>query len=113
MKNKKKTIIIAILISLTVVGGGFALNGYFGGGGNIPSDTMTRGLVAYWSFDEGTGTTTYDGSDNGNHGTFVTVASSPKWTNGKVGGALSFDGVDDYVEVPDSSSLNLANIITL
>ncbi|MGC8776316.1 MAG: LamG domain-containing protein, partial [Minisyncoccia bacterium] len=51
-------------------------------------------LVGYWSFDEGSGTTAYDMSGNGNNGILV---NGPTWTTGKVGGALSFDGVDDYV----------------
>jgi len=33
------------------------------------------------------------------------LVNGPKWTNGKFGQALSFDGVDDYVEVPHSSTL--------
>ena len=53
-----------------------------------------KGLVGYWSFDEGSGTTAYDYSGNNNHGTLI---NGPTWTQGKVGGALSFDGVDDYV----------------
>ncbi len=53
-----------------------------------------QGLVGYWSFDEGTGTIAYDYSGNNNHGTLY---NGPQWTTGKVGGALSFDGVNDYV----------------
>jgi len=47
------------------------------------------------SFDEGTGTIAYDSSGNNNHGTLY---NGPQWVDGKVGKALSFDGVDDYVE---------------
>ena len=61
------------------------------------------GPVAYWKFDEGSGTTTYDGSGNGNTGQMITAAGSPTWVSGKYGTALSFDGTDDYVE----TSLNL------
>jgi hypothetical protein len=56
------------------------------------------GLVGYWSFDDGTAT---DESSNGNHGTIYGAAP----VAGVSGQALSFDGVDDYVRVPDANSL--------
>jgi prepilin-type N-terminal cleavage/methylation domain-containing protein len=55
------------------------------------------------SFDEGQGTIAYDSSGNNNNGTLCNGSScnvqGPTWTTGKVGSALSFDGVDDYVEI--------------
>ncbi len=53
--------------------------------------------VAHWTFDEGDGTVAHD-SAGMNHAT-VTGAS---WTEGKVGGALQFDGVDDCVDCNES-----------
>jgi hypothetical protein len=35
------------------------------------------------------------------------------WVNGTYGSALSFDGVDDYVRVLDSNSLDITNAITI
>ena len=55
------------------------------------------GLVGYWSFNDGAGTHPGDGSGFGNRGVF---SGAPAWTAGKMGKALSFDGVDDYVQVP-------------
>ena len=57
------------------------------------------GPVAYWSFDEGYASTTYDriGTNNG------TLVSNTTWVDGKFGKALSFDGTDDYVNVADNS----------
>ena len=69
-KGKKKPIKIGIgiVIVLAVIGTVGALNGYFGGGGHIPQDTFTRGLVGYWNFDEGTGSIAHDISGHENHG---------------------------------------------
>ncbi len=35
--------------------------------------------------------------------------SAPSWTEGKIGGALKFDGSNDYTEITNSTSLNLYN----
>jgi len=100
--KKKNIILLGTAIILLIGGSVLGLNSYFGAGGKIPEDTFTRGLVAYWSFDEGTGNTVYDLSGNGNHGTIY----GAKWVQGKFGKALSFDGVDDYVDCGDDESLN-------
>src|SRR6266498_470903 len=55
---------------------------------------LQNGLVGYWSFDDGTGTIAGDSSGNDNTATLI---NGPIWTSGEIGGALSFDGVDDYV----------------
>ena len=61
----------------------------------IPSN----GLVARWQFDEGTGIVAGDSSGRGHDGTLV---NGPAWAAGIMGGALTFDGIDDYVSIPDS-----------
>jgi hypothetical protein len=68
------------------------------------------GLVGLWKFDEGSGTTATDSSGNGNTGTLI---GSPTWVNGKLGKSLSFDGVDDYVRVERSSSLDVTAQVTV
>lgn len=56
------------------------------------------------SFDEGSGSTAADTSAEGNDGTI----SGAAWDNdGKFGKALSFDGIDDWVTVPDDQTLDL------
>jgi hypothetical protein len=48
----------------------------------------------------------YDSSKYGNDGTI----SGPTWAKGRIGQALAFDGVTDYVTVPDSESLEPAQL---
>jgi prepilin-type N-terminal cleavage/methylation domain-containing protein len=73
------------------------------------------GLVGYWNFDEGTGTIAYDLSGYGNNGTLnnFNFTAISGWTTGKVGGALSFDGVDDWVRVSNSTSLDINKNISV
>ena len=72
------------------------------------SSTAHAGLVSYWDFDEGMGTTAHDFVSS-NDGTIYGAS----WTTGKVGGALSFDGVNDYINVGDVPSLDISFAITL
>jgi hypothetical protein len=62
---------------------------------------VTDSLVAHWTFDETQGSTVYDSSGT-NHGT---IYGNPTRTAGKVDGALYFDGIDDYIDIPDDVSL--------
>ncbi|MFQ6063646.1 MAG: LamG-like jellyroll fold domain-containing protein, partial [Methanosarcinales archaeon] len=73
------------------------------------AQTSDNGLVAEWHFDEGKGNIVKDTSGNGNDGTI----HGATWVDGKYGKALSFDGKNDYVEVPDDESLRLWNSYTL
>lgn len=66
----------------------------------------TSGLVGYWNFDEGSGSTAGDSAGNGNSGTI----SGATWTTGKVGsGALNFTG-SNYVSIP---TINLGNTFSV
>ena len=65
-------------------------------------------MVGYWKFDELSGTLA-DSSGNGNNGTQsggVTYGAT-----GKVGNGLSFDGVDDHVNVASISGLSTGNTV--
>ena len=64
--------------------------------------------ISEWHLDENSGATTYDSAD-GNDGTI----SGATWTTGVNGPALSFDGDNDYVIVPNSENLNPADEITI
>ncbi|MFN7875747.1 MAG: N,N-dimethylformamidase beta subunit family domain-containing protein [Pirellula sp.] len=73
------------------------------------SPTSSLGLVAAYSFDEGTGSVLYDSSSGGNNGTISGAVFAPGFT----GQALSFDGVNDLVTIADSNSLDVVNGLTL
>jgi len=66
-------------------------------------------LAAYWKFDDGSGSTAFDSSGNGNDGTLV---GDPQWVAGKFGGALEFNG-DDYVDCGNGDSLQIQDEITI
>lgn len=62
------------------------------------------GLVGYWSFEDGKGSSqVVDRSGNSNHGTLTNMNANTAWTNGATttGQALSFDGANDYVNIAD------------
>jgi lysophospholipase L1-like esterase len=64
------------------------------------------GLKGHWPLDDAAGAGAQDASGNGNAGT---LKNGPVWTvSGRFNGALNFDGADDFIEVPDSVSLELA-----
>ena len=82
-------------------------------GGPLPVDPINEFVVpcagcfdalSYWQFDEGSGIMADDFSENNNDGTLVNFDfyGDSNWVDGKFGKALSFDGIDDYVEVPNS-----------
>jgi hypothetical protein len=61
--------------------------------------------VGHWMLDDGSGLIAMDSSGYGNHGQ---LTNGPIWTPGQFGGALGFDGVNDYVVVPDADLLEFA-----
>jgi len=75
----------------------------------LPVAARERGLVLYLPMVSPHGNILQDFSGYGNHGTI----HGAKWVEGKFGKALSFDGVDDYVEVADSASLRITDKLTI
>jgi len=65
---------------------------------------LAQGLVGCWLFNEGGGTWAYDLSGQRRHGELGNIANPPSatsgWGPGPHGGALIFDGIDDYILCP-------------
>lgn len=57
----------------------------------------TSDLVAHWKLNEGSGTAISDSSGNGRNG----VMNGATWTTGNIGAGLSFDGINDYINLGD------------
>jgi uncharacterized protein (TIGR02145 family) len=74
----------------------------------LPDYVPTNGLVGYWPFCGNAN----DASSNGNNGT-VNGASLTTDRNGNANSAYNFDGINDYIQVPHSSSISLTGDITM
>jgi methionine-rich copper-binding protein CopC len=77
---------------------------------------INDGLVAYWQFDDTSGTSVSDASGYENNSTRVNATSSTiqtaptSFVNNR---ALEFDGDGDHVTIPDSPSLDLTGDMTI
>jgi hypothetical protein len=105
------------------IGHTFFLNKYFDGKidevriyneglsqAQIQADQETPIVTAAYSFNEGTGGVLHDSA--GNHD--GTIEGGAAWTKeGKYGGALDFDGVNDFVSIADASDLDLTGNFTI
>ncbi len=56
------------------------------------------GILACWKLDETSGLTAADSTGSGNDGNLFNMAGN-EWTDGAVGGALHFDGSNDYMAI--------------
>ncbi len=82
-----------------------------GAGANLGVQSNTApsiksGLVAYYKFDENSGTKVNNSVNSGIglSGVFAVGNSAPTWTQGKFGNALSFNGTTSYLSIPDSGT---------
>ena len=74
-----------------------------------PTDPK-KGIVSAWNFDGD-----LDDDADGNDGEFkgAPAKNDPVYVNGKFGKAILFDGIDDYIEIPDNKSLHLPEDLTV
>jgi len=63
-------------------------------------------LVGWWKLDG-------DASDSSGRGNDGEVMSNPQWVDGRINGALKFDGADDYVSLPIGSLISTLNRSTV
>jgi len=69
-----------------------------------------NGLVAYYTCDEGGGTTLHDSSGSGNHGQIIGGCAFVKHGDGY---ALKLDGATGEIDVGDSPSLRISGDLTI
>ena len=96
--------IILLLIGLSVTSsiGGYTKKTDQSTTENIINFPLNAPLLAYWNFDEATGSTAHDTSGHGYDGTIHEAT----WTTGHSNSALDFNGVNAYVDM-DTHSVNL------
>ncbi|MCK5561728.1 MAG: hypothetical protein KAJ51_14090, partial [Thermoplasmata archaeon] len=72
-------------------------------------------LAAIWHFDEGAGPSANDSSGNDNNGTLMPIypINVSEWVDGISGSALKFDGIDDYIDCGNDSTLATVSAITI
>jgi hypothetical protein len=67
-------------------------------------------LVGAWNFNETTGTVANDASGRGHTGA---IDGATRTAAGHSGGALSFDGINDWVTIADTNALDLTTGMTM
>lgn len=69
--------------------------------------------IGSWQFDEGSGSITYDASDNASHGDMTSMDEVASWIGRGTGFALLFDGVDDVVDCGSNPALMLTDSMSV
>ena len=95
IKNMKKNLLTLLAITLTIAT-------------TIQAQIPTNGLVAYYSFSGNAN----DVSGNGNNGT-VNGATLTTDRFGKSNSAYNFDGKSNFISVPNKSTLDLSDSLTI
>lgn len=82
-----------------------------GNGDNISTDN----LIAWWKLDEtsSNGNIASDSSGHGLDGNLLNISASNIGVSGQINNAIDFDGVEGFVEVPDSDDFDITKSISL
>ena len=85
--------------------------------GSFEEELISTPPIGWWKFDDASGTTAVDSSGNGNDGTLNGNdhghghgngnGGTDQWITGAVGGALDFDGRNDYINCGNDQSLGI------
>ena len=73
-------------------------------------------LVAYYNFNDGSGTTSTDLTSNSNDGTLTNMDASSDWVSNNLFAqdyALDFDGTNDQIQIAYNSSLDVSDQVTI
>lgn len=76
----------------------------------VASPAEQNHLAGYWDFDRVDGTTVYDLSGNNNHGTVHNALYEPQ---GRLNGALRFNGTDSFVDMGLVPGIDYSNGFTI
>jgi len=74
--------------------------------------TWDGDYIGVWHLDETSGTSIDDSTANQNDG-YKKSASEPAVTSGAVGGAQKWDGVNDWIDIPDDPTLDVGTHFTV
>lgn len=80
-----------------------------------PTGSVEADLVGWWPMAEGAGTValagagTVQGNISGATWATAQAGALPQWATGSVSTPIVFDGVNDYITVPDAATLDLAS----
>lgn len=79
----------------------------FGGGDKEESKAVNQEMILWYKFDEKTGETVKDSSGNGNDGI---AKGDNSWSAGNIDGAITLNGRDAYVQLPDDILTGIKDI---
>lgn len=101
--KSSKVLIIVVVVAAVALAAFFLVSNYI----------SSRGLVGYWHFDENTSAMAQDASGMENN---LNFAGSPSWQSGsdcKAGSCLNLNGIDSYLSMSSTPSLNIADSMTI
>lgn len=81
--------------------------------GSFSVTVLRKNLVAAFGFEEDTDGEILDRSVHGNNGHFDHVNGPRRVDAGRFGRGVRFDGIDDWITIPDANSLDLGASFTL